>query len=277
MKITDILVREASILDLTATAKDDLLSELADRDNAAQVFHRVTGVLEGILRRSAYIALLNENRPVLARLVDICERSAFLAAEIARYPALLDEMFDPRLFTAMFSAADMQRDLDEQLATIELADSEARIEALARFQRATMFRIAVADFSNLLPIMKVSDALTELAEIVIQSALETAWRDLVARHGRPYYQRDGVERGAGFGIAAYGKMGGIELSYGSDLDLVFLHDSPGSGAQTDGDAPIDNGMFYGRLVRRLVHFLTTQTPSGALYEVDTRLRPQGAQ
>ena len=102
--------------------------------------------------------------------------------------------------------------------------------------------------------MKVSDALTELAEVVIQSALETAWRDLVARHGRPHYKREGVERGAGFGIAAYGKMGGIELSYGSDLDLVFLHDSPGSGAQTDGDVPIDNGMFYGRLVRRLVHF-----------------------
>jgi glutamate-ammonia-ligase adenylyltransferase len=80
---------------------------------------------------------------------------------------------------------------------------------------------------------------------------------------------------AGFGVIAYGKLGGLELSYESDLDLVFLHDSRGSGQVTDGDKPIENAMFFARLVRRLVHFLTTRTSSGVLYEVDTRLRPSG--
>jgi [glutamine synthetase] adenylyltransferase / [glutamine synthetase]-adenylyl-L-tyrosine phosphorylase len=84
-----------------------------------------------------------------------------------------------------------------------------------------------------------------------------------------------MRREAGFGIVAYGKLGGLELSYGSDLDIVFLHDSCGEKQVTDGDKPLDNGLFFGRLVRRLVHFLTTQTGSGQLYEIDTRLRPDG--
>ena len=123
--------------------------------------------------------------------------------------------------------------------------------------------------------MKVSDRLTELAEIVLHEALSIAWSDLVERHGVPIVKSDAAEREAGFGVIAYGKFGGMELSYGSDLDLVFLHDSVGTGQETDGPRPLDNTMFFGRLVRRLVHFLTAQTPSGALYEVDTRLRPSG--
>ena len=86
---------------------------------------------------------------------------------------------------------------------------------------------------------------------------------------------DGEPQIAGFGIIGYGKLGGLELSYGSDLDIVFLHDSRGNSQQTDGEKPLHNNLFYGRLIRRLVHFLTTQTASGALYEVDTRLRPDG--
>jgi glutamate-ammonia-ligase adenylyltransferase len=149
------------------------------------------------------------------------------------------------------------------------------IEALAQFQRATLFRIAVADVSGTLPIMKVSDALTDLAELVLREALDVAWRDLTDKHGRPQFEVAGMRHTAGFGVIGYGKLGGIELSYGSDLDVVFLHDSTGERQQTDGEKPLDNAMFFGRLVRRLVHFLTTQTSSGVLYEVDTRLRPSG--
>jgi glutamate-ammonia-ligase adenylyltransferase len=138
-----------------------------------------------------------------------------------------------------------------------------------------MFRVAVADFNGELPIMKVSDSLTFLAEAVLEEALATAWRDLVEIHGEPTYVVDGETRTAGFGIIAYGKLGGLELSYGSDLDIVFLHDSKGAEQTTDGDKPLDNRMFFSRLVRRLVHFLTTHTNSGVLYEIDTRLRPSG--
>jgi glutamate-ammonia-ligase adenylyltransferase len=123
--------------------------------------------------------------------------------------------------------------------------------------------------------MKVSDSLTFLAEAVLDFALESAWLDLTRKHGAPHYEIDGERHPAGFGIIGYGKLGGLELSYGSDLDLVFLHDSRGGRQMTDGDKPLDNAMFFGRLVRRLVHFLTTQTSSGVMYEIDTRLRPEG--
>jgi glutamate-ammonia-ligase adenylyltransferase len=146
---------------------------------------------------------------------------------------------------------------------------------MAQFQRSTMFRIAVADFNGRLPIMKVSDGLTWLAEAVLEEALRVAWSEITGRHGVPRYTVNGVEREAGFGIIAYGKLGGLELSYGSDLDIVFLHDSCGTKQVTDGQKPIDNGLFFGRLVRRLMHFLTTQTGSGQLYEIDMRLRPEG--
>ena len=248
---------------------------LCDRRNPAAVCERVLAIVSRVVRRSAYVALLNENPAVLERLVVLCDQSAYLAGEIARYPLLLDELLDSRLYSAEISAAGMREDLDEHLSRLGTTDSESIIEALAHFQRAALFRIGVADVSGRLPIMKVSDRLTELAEIVLREALAIAWSDLVERHGEPTVKDDGGERKAGFGVIAYGKLGGMELSYGSDLDLVFLHDSVGTGQVTDGPRPLDNAMFFGRLVRRLVHFLTAQTPSGALYDVDTRLRPSG--
>ena len=125
------------------------------------------------------------------------------------------------------------------------------------------------------PIMKVSDGLTWLAEVILEEALRMAWKDVATRHGVPRYTLDEAGHEAGFGIIAYGKLGGLELSYGSDLDIVFLHDSRGSHQETDGDKPLDNAMFFSRLVRRLTHFVTMQTGAGQLYEIDMRLRPDG--
>lgn len=252
-----------------------LLLLLKDKQRPAIVCHRVLSVVSQIVRRSAYVALLNENPAVLNRLVGLCEQSAYLAEEISRFPLLLDELLDPRLYSAEITRASMGSDLDERMRVTDPTDSERLIEVLAQFQRATLFRIAVADVSGNLPIMKVSDRLTELAELVLATALSIAQSDLASRHGLPVVKTDAGVREAGFGVIAYGKLGGMELSYRSDLDLVFLHDSEGSGQYTNGDKPIENSMFFGRLVRRLVHFLTAQTGSGALYQVDTRLRPSG--
>jgi glutamate-ammonia-ligase adenylyltransferase len=149
------------------------------------------------------------------------------------------------------------------------------MEVLGHFQRANQFRIAVADFHGTLPIMKVSDALTELAETVLQHALQVAWQDLSEVHGVPQFVVAGDTRQAGIGVIAYGKLGGLELSYGSDLDIVFLHDSRGAQQVTNGAKSLDNTVFFSRLVRRVVHILTTQTGSGIMYEVDMRLRPDG--
>jgi len=252
-----------------------LLEELRERAHPERTLTRVTGILEQVLRRSAYLALLNENPPVLARLTEFCEASAWLADEIARFPLLLDEMLDPRLTAAEQSASLLRDDLADRLLRLGEADSERRVEVLAQFQRAALFRIAAADFAGELPVMKVSDRLTDVAEIVLDQALDIAWADVTERHGEPRFTEDGESQAAGLGVIAYGKLGGIELSYGSDLDLVFLHDSRGESQQTAGAREIDNGMFFVRVARRLTHFLTTQTASGALYEVDTRLRPSG--
>jgi glutamate-ammonia-ligase adenylyltransferase len=252
-----------------------LLVLLQDRPNPAVVCDRILNVAAQILRRSAYIALLNENPAVLERLVTLCENSAYLAEEIARFPLLFDEMLDPRLYTAKITATSMREDLKERLERAASADSEQQIEILGQFQRAALFRIAVADFSGNLPIMKVSDRLTELAEIVLHYALDVAWADLTGKHGEPCFMTEQGQRKAGIGVVGYGKLGGMELSYRSDLDLVFLHNSSGTAQETDGEKPLENSMFFARLARRLVHFLMAQTSSGALYEVDTRLRPSG--
>jgi glutamate-ammonia-ligase adenylyltransferase len=236
---------------------------------------RTLSVINRVLRRSAYVSLLNENLVAARRLVQLCESSSYVAAQLARYPVLLDELLEPRIATERIEKAEFEAELATRSAHLQGSDSEARMEMLAQFQRASLFRIAVADFSGSLPIMKVSDSLTFLAEAVLDHALESAWLDLTAKHGVPHYDIDGERRAAGFGVIGYGKLGGLELSYGSDLDLVFLHDSKGGRQVTDGEKPLDNAIFFGRLVRRLVHFLTTQTSSGVMYEIDTRLRPEG--
>lgn len=253
----------------------ELVDLVVDAERPLPALTRTLAVTESILRRSAYLALLNENPQALAKLVGLCERSQTIADQIARYPVLLDELLDPGIHSEQVTKEDLVSELRQRFENEANTDSEKQMQSIAQYQRATMFRIAVADFSGKLPIMKVSDGLTWLAEAVLDEALRVAWDDLKARHGVPRYVVDGVVHDAGFGIVGYGKLGGLELSYGSDLDIVFLHDSKGSDQVTDGNKSLDNTIFFGRLVRRLVHFLTTQTGSGELYEIDMRLRPDG--
>src|SRR5690606_18113770 len=135
-------------------------------------------------------------------------------------------------------------------------------------------RVAASEFAGTLPLMKVSDYLTWLAEAILDQVLALAWRDTVARHGMPK-RIDGSDCDPDFVIVGYGKVGGIELGHGSDLDLVFIHDGDPQ-ADTDGPKPLDGTSFFTRLGQRIIHLLTTHTTSGQLYEVDMRLRPSGA-
>src|SRR5690606_30825910 len=230
-------------------------------------------IYRAVCRRSAYLALLNENPGALERLVDLTARSAWLARELAEHPLLLDELLDARILDTPPTREELEALLTRMLRDIDSGDSEATIEAIRVFQRTAIFRIAIADRLGALPIMKVSDRLTDTAELVVDLALRTAWRELTAKHGTP---RCGPPpRDAGFAVIGYGKLGGLELGYGSDLDVVFLHDSAGSHQEASGPSPIDNGRFFSRPVQPLLPFLTIQTGSGALSEVDTRLRPGG--
>jgi glutamate-ammonia-ligase adenylyltransferase len=252
-----------------------LVLQIRDCGSPETALARVLGIVEKVLRRSAYLALLNENARVLSRLVSLCEQSAYIADEIARYPVLLDELLDPTVHSSPLALEQLDAELAERLAECDPDDTEAQISTLGQFQRANQFRIAIADVAGHLPIMKVSDSLSWLAEAVLKQVLRITWQDLASKHGEPHYVVDGEQHKAGFAIIAYGKLGGLEMSYGSDLDLVFLHDSTGTRRETIGPRPLDNTVFFTRLVRRLSHFLTAQTGSGMLYEVDTRLRPDG--
>jgi glutamate-ammonia-ligase adenylyltransferase len=238
-----------------------------------RALERALPIYRAVCRRSAYLALLNENPGALERLIDLAARSAWLARELAEHPLLLDELLDARIFDTPPTRAELEALLERMLRDVDAGDSEATIEAIRVFQRTAIFRIAIADRLGALPIMKVSDRLTDTAELVVDLALTTAWRELTAKHGRP---RCGPPpRDAGFAVIGYGKLGGLELGYGSDLDVVFLHDSAGAEQETDGTPPLENERFFARLVQRLIHFLTIQTSTGRLYDVDTRLRPSG--
>jgi [glutamine synthetase] adenylyltransferase / [glutamine synthetase]-adenylyl-L-tyrosine phosphorylase len=253
-----------------------LLRTVARQPNAATTLARVLDVLERIGGRTVYLALLNENPRARRRLVELCAHSKFLADQIAAFPLLLDELLDERLFESTPTREDLARELRERMDGAGADDPEQQVELLRQFQRAAMFRIAVADLTGRLPLMKVSDRLTDLAELIVQEALDLAWQQIAARHGAPLCGEDeGRLRAAGVVVVAYGKFGGIELGYGSDLDLVFLHDSAGEVQRTAGPHVVDNGVFFLRLVQRLVHLLTVHSSAGRLYEVDTRLRPSG--
>jgi glutamate-ammonia-ligase adenylyltransferase len=249
---------------------------LADAATPDVTLTRLLKIVEMIAGRTVYLALLGENELALKRLIDLCARSQFLADQIAAFPLLLDELIDARLFDDVPTRAQFAEELQIRIDSISGEDAELQIEALRQFQRIAMFRIAVADFAGRLPLMKISDRLTDLAELLVNAALQMAWSQITERHGKP---RCGLNeqslRDAHVIVVAYGKFGGIELGYGSDLDLVFLHDSGGEVQHTDGAQPVENTVFFARLAQRLVHLLTTHTRAGRMYEVDIRLRPSG--
>jgi glutamate-ammonia-ligase adenylyltransferase len=253
-----------------------LLREVAGCEREEEALMRVLQVLERIGGRTVYLALLHENAVVRRRLTELCAHSQFLSDQIAQFPLLLDELIDERQFESLPTRAELEQDLAARMAGAGRDDPERQVELLREFQRAALFRVAVPDLTGRLPLMQVSDRLTDIAELIVSEALALAWQQITARYGRPLCRSsDGAMIPAGMIVAAYGKFGGFELGYGSDLDLVFLHDSAGELQHTEGPQSIENSIFFQRLVQRLVHLLTVHSASGRLYEVDTRLRPSG--
>lgn len=237
---------------------------------------RVFKILERIGGRTVYLALLNENATAMRRLVSLCEQSQFLADQIAAQPLLLDELIDERLIEDAPTRPQFAEELALRRQNMQNEEPERQVELLREFQSAALFRVAVADLIGGLPLMKVSDRLTDIAELLVQETLFLARAQIEAKHGQPRCtDAGGNVRVANMIVVAYGKLGGLELGYGSDLDLVFLHDSSGEAQRTDGPQPIDNTLFFQRLGQRLVHLLTVHSAVGRLYEVDTRLRPAG--
>ena len=234
-----------------------------DRD---RVLIRLLDLVESIASREAYLALLVENPMALSQLVKLCAASPWISALLAAHPILMDELLDPRTLYAPLDRAALQKQLQVVMERITPGDLEAEMDTLRHFKQANVLRVAAADVMGIMPLMIVSDHLTEIAEVILGKTLELAMAYLRTRTGKTQRWKEPCE---GFAIVGYGKLGGIELGYGSDLDLVFLHD------HADQDNT-DQGIFFSRLGQRIIHMLNTHTPAGILYEVDMRLRPSGA-
>jgi len=250
-----------------------LLSDVCSRADAPVPLSRLTPLLTGIVTRTTYLELLSEFPGALKHLISLCAASPMVASQLARYPILLDELLDPATLyqpTAMNAYRD---ELRQYLLRVPEEDEEQQLEALRQFKQAQLLRVAAADIAGTLPVMKVSDHLTWLAEAIIDAVVQQAWGQMVKRYGQPAHLHD--REGRGFAVVGYGKLGGWELGYSSDLDLVFLHDCP-MDVMTDGEREIDGRQFYLRLAQRIMHLFSTRTSSGILYEVDARLRPSGA-
>jgi Glutamine synthetase adenylyltransferase len=250
-----------------------LLSDVCSREDAPIPLSRMMPLLSGIITRTTYLELLSEFPGALKHLITLCAASPMVANKLARYPLLLDELLDPNTLYQP-TATDAYRDeLRQYLLRVPEEDEEQQLEALRQFKQAQMLRVAAADIAGTLPVMKVSDHLTWLAEAMIDAVVHQAWIQMVARYGQPKHLAE--REGRGFAVVGYGKLGGWELGYSSDLDLIFLHDCPVD-VMTDGEREIDGRQFYLRLAQRIMHLFSTRTSSGILYEVDARLRPSGA-
>ena len=253
-----------------------LLKAAAAQAAAATVVQRVLRVLEAIGSRASYLALLKEQPAALDRLIEVCAISGFLSRQIAEFPLLLDELIDAKAFDELPTRAGFTLELAARTERLSPDDPERQVEALRQFQKVAVFTVALADLTGRLPLMRVSDRLTDIAELIVACCMDLAWQQMTQMYGTPYCGEDPAAlRPVVVAVAGYGKLGGLELGYASDLDLVFLHDSAGSIQLTDGEKPLDNGIFFLRLGQRIAHLLTMHSAAGRLYEVDMRLRPNG--
>ena len=250
-----------------------LLGEIAKQDHRSLTLQRILLLVESVLRRTAYLVLLYENPGALKQLVWLCSESPWIAEQLAATPLLLDELLNSESLYSPPNKKELQDELRQQLLRIPEEDLEEQMEALRHFKKAHVLRVAASELRGTLPLMKVSDYLTWIAEAELEQVVEIAWHNLTEKHGFPV-RSNGEQCDLDFAIIAYGKMGGIELGYTSDLDLVFLH-SGDVNKPTTGDRSIDTGVFFTRLGQRVIHILNTQTASGQIYEVDMRLRPSG--
>jgi glutamate-ammonia-ligase adenylyltransferase len=252
----------------------NILSSTAN--NQGELFKRVLSVLHAILGRTAYLQLLFENQAALLQLVKLCAASPWVTEQIARFPLLLDELLNPISLYQPVAFNQYADELRQALLRVEPEDLELQIETLRQFKLTQQLKIAAADISNVLPIMQVSDHLTHLAEAIIVQVIDIAWQQIVAKHGVPVCESHGPKdiQSKGFAVIGFGKLGGWELGYGSDLDLVFLHNCHGH-LPTNGNKPIGATAFYIKLAQRILHIFTIKTGLGLLYDVDMRLRPSG--
>jgi len=222
--------------------------------NPDQALSRSLDLLDAISRRAAYLALLLEYPQALQKVAQLASASSWAADYLKRHPILLDELLDARILDTAPDWTAFKAQLDLALDAVE-PDVELQMDMLREAHHAQVFRLLAQDVSGLLALEKLADHLSELADIMLDLALKFAWRKIAKRHVD-------IPR---FTVVSYGKLGGKELGYASDLDLIFLYDDSAPEAQEN----------YARLATRLNTWLSSQTSAGLLFETDLRLRPNG--
>jgi len=253
---------------------DHLMPQLlaAARTSAAPVpgLLRLCRLVQAVARRSSYLALLEEQPAARKRLVRLFADSAFLAERVIAQPLLLDDVLDPRIDQLPLKRVDINAEIARVLATLDEREAEAELDRINEFKASIAFRLGLAFNDGRADAVSTARRLAVLAESVVIAVTALAERELVAQHGRL------PGEGSGFSVLGYGSLGGEELGFASDLDLVFVYDSKRAHVMSDGARPIEGSRWYQRLAQRVMNWLTVQTRAGRLYEVDTRLRPDGS-
>jgi len=256
-----------------------LLHECTKHGSPDLALKRALEVIEKIAGRSGYLSLLTTESVTLQQFITLIHASTWIAKEIREHPMLLDELLDPRQLYRIEDKESLYTQLQQHLKDIAANDTDLVMERLRHFKRAQILRIAAIDVMDAIPLMSVSDQLSWIAEVILQIVQDLAWQFVSEKYGIPYCIKDGKKVRSEFAIIAYGKLGGLELSYRSDLDLVFIHNDTGEKSATAIEYPtqksIDGQVFYTRLGQRIVALCNTLSYSGRLYEIDTRLRPNG--
>ncbi|MQY50606.1 bifunctional [glutamate--ammonia ligase]-adenylyl-L-tyrosine phosphorylase/[glutamate--ammonia-ligase] adenylyltransferase [Rhodocyclus gracilis] len=210
--------------------------------------------LETISGRGAYLALLQQYPQALQKVGELVGSSSWAAEYLTRHPILLDELLDSRLYELATDWDGFRSELAARLAE-NRGDTEREMDLLRELHHAQVFRLLTQDLAGLQSVARISDHLSQLADILLQTTLDLCWSKLTRRH------REQPK----FAVIGFGKLGGKELGYGSDLDIVFIHD----------DDDQEAGAIYSRLAQRMISWLSSRTPAGILFETDLRLRPNG--
>lgn len=257
-----------------------LLERLWQQDQPVTTLERIVPLIESVARRTAYLVLLKENPQALEQLICLCSASPWIAEYIAQSPILLDELLNPSQLFQQPSKQDLIEELHLRLLRIDETDLEQQMDSLRYFSKAHKLKAGACEIMHKLEIGQISDYLSDLAEVILDKVQHLAWQQMVSKYGHPTDLSKEAVLTPQLIVIGYGKMGGQELSYSSDLDLVFLHNATSNqmttGDKSQGTRELDNGVFYTRMGQRMIHILTTVTRAGDLYEVDMRLRPSGS-
>jgi len=246
----------------------------ADTEQPDETLKRLARFIEAVGRRSAYLILLIENPQALRQLVNLCGASAWVSNWLGKYPLLLEELLGPIADSPESFERQLEDEITQRLQPLGPLDIEAHMEAFRELHHAQILRIAAVDIAGSIDRAEVAARLCTVAEKLLDAVAMYCRGELSVSLGHP--APENPEQPAAFGIVGYGKLGGRELGYNSDIDLVYMHHGCKPGDPTSGGRRVvSNEQYFARLAQRITHVIATRTPSGVLYEIDNRLRPSG--